>query len=237
MADQCFMKWWHPGFAYAYSKCTHIRSVNPNISGDSLALCIWRTVFLCSCSIMNCVDSDHFCSFCHKISRDPTGLVRTWQNPRKIFCNGYIRAVQLIVKNCTCDLDSNTHTFLFLNDNDSAMSIKTVSQRECQWSLRSTLPMLMNQRVGHHHHTSDVNAFIHWHGRQQNTRCSSSTDTRDVKQVLKTFNSAFMLLLIQKEQHKRSFQPHIIISVLQTFKWQKYWDKSYSLCIKTYCQQ
>ncbi len=43
------------------------------------------------------------------------------------------------------------------------------------------------------------------------TRCSSSTDTRDVKQVLKTFNSAFMLLLIQKEQG--SFQPHI--SVLQ----------------------
>ncbi len=48
--------------------------------------------------------------------------------------------------------------------------------------------------------------------------CSRSTDTRDVKQVLKTFNSAFMLLLVQKEQHKPSFQPHIIISVLQTFK-------------------
>ncbi len=43
------------------------------------------------------------------------------------------------------------------------------------------------------------------------TRCSSSTDTRDVKQVLKTFNSAFMLLLIQKEQHNRSFQPHISV--------------------------
>ncbi len=48
-------------------------------------------------------------------------------------------------------------------------------------------------------------------------RCSSSTDTRDVKQILKTFNSAFMLLLIQKEQHKRSFLPHINISVLQIF--------------------
>ncbi len=37
------------------------RSVNPNISGDSLAPCIWRAVFLCSCSVMNCADSDHFC--------------------------------------------------------------------------------------------------------------------------------------------------------------------------------
>ncbi len=44
-----------------------------------------------------------------------------------------------------------------------------------------------------------------------------STDTCDVKKVLKTFNTAFMLLLNQKEQHKRSFQPHIIISVLETF--------------------
>ncbi len=51
------------------------------------------------------------------------------------------------------------------------------THRECQWSLRSTLPMLMNQRVGHHHHASDVNAVIHWYGR----RCSSSTDTRDVR--------------------------------------------------------
>ncbi len=39
-----------------------------------------------------------------------------------------------------------------------------------------------------------------------------------VKQVLKTFKSAFMLLLVQKEQHKPSFQPHIFISVLQTFQ-------------------
>ncbi len=44
-------------------------------------------------------------------------------------------AAQLIVKNCACGLDSNTHMILFLNDNDSAMSIKTVSHRECQWSL------------------------------------------------------------------------------------------------------
>ncbi len=38
--------------------------------------------------------------------------------------------------------------------------------------------MLMNQRVDHHH-ASDVNAV------RLNMRCSSSTDTHDVKQVLK----------------------------------------------------
>ncbi len=47
--------------------------------------------------------------------------------------------------------------------------------------------MLMNQRVDHHH-ASDVNAV------RLNMHCSSSTDTHDVKQVLKTFKSAFMLL-------------------------------------------
>ncbi len=67
-----------------------------------------------------------------------------------------------------------------------------------------------------------VNVVIYWYGQQQNMCCSSSTDAGDVKQELKTFKSAFMLLLVQKEQHKRSFQPHIIISVLQTFKWQEY---------------
>ncbi len=41
----------------------------------------------------------------------------------------------------------------------------------------------------------------HSYERWQNMHRSSSTDTRDVKQMLKTFNSAFMLLLIQKEQH------------------------------------
>ncbi len=52
-----FMEWWRPGIA----KCTQIRSVNPNISGEYLAPCIWHAVFLCSCSVMNCADSDHFC--------------------------------------------------------------------------------------------------------------------------------------------------------------------------------
>ncbi len=50
----------------------------------------------------------------------------------------YIRAAPLIIKYCTCDLDSNTHAILFLNDNDSAISIKTVSHCECQWIVRST---------------------------------------------------------------------------------------------------
>ncbi len=104
------------------------------------------------------------------------------------------------IKNC--DLASNTHAIFFLNDNDSAMSITTVSHRECQWIVRSTfchcpcwwirgsaiimLPMWTLSFTD-----------IHW----QNTRCSSSTDAYDVKQVLKTFKSAFMLLLVQKEQH------------------------------------
>ncbi len=39
-----------------------------------------------------------------------------------IYINIYC-AAQLIVKNCTCDLDSNTDVILFLNDNDSATSI------------------------------------------------------------------------------------------------------------------
>ncbi len=33
------------------------------------------------------------------VLRDPTGLVRTWRYPRKVFCHVYIRAAQLIVKN------------------------------------------------------------------------------------------------------------------------------------------
>ncbi len=45
------------------------------------------------------------------------------------------------------------------------------------------------------------------------TRCSSATDADDVKQVLKKIKSAFMMLLVQKDQHKQFFQPHIIISV------------------------
>ncbi len=40
-----------------------------------------------------------------------------------------------------CDLGSNTHAIFSLNDNDSAMSIKTVSHCECQWSLIIMLPM------------------------------------------------------------------------------------------------
>ncbi len=82
----------------------------------------------------------------------------------------------------------------------------------------------MNQRVGHHH-ASDVNAVIHWYGRRQYMRWSSSTDAYDVLTCLKDIR-IMLLLLIQKEQHKRSFQPHIIISVLLTFKLRKYLDKS-----------
>ncbi len=41
----------------------------------------------------------------------------------KYFYNVHIRAAPLIITNCACDLDSNTHAILFLNDNDSAMSI------------------------------------------------------------------------------------------------------------------
>ncbi len=61
-------------------------------------------------------------------------------------------------------------------------------------------------------------AVIHWYGPQQNMRCSRSTDAYDVKQVLKTFKSAFMLLLIQKEQHKHSSTTHHYCIQLQ-FDW------------------
>ncbi len=56
---------------------------------------------------------------------------RTWRYPRQIFCNVYIRAAQLIIKNFACDLDSNNYAILFLNDNDSA------SHHECHWTVRS----------------------------------------------------------------------------------------------------
>ncbi len=42
---------------------------------------------------------------------------------RDIFCYVYIRVAQLIVTNCACDLDSNSHTILFLNDKDSAVGL------------------------------------------------------------------------------------------------------------------
>ncbi len=47
----------------------------------------------------------------------------------KYFYNVYIRAAPLIVKNCTCDLDSNTHAILFLNDNDSAVYLDCFTSR------------------------------------------------------------------------------------------------------------
>ncbi len=73
----------------------------------------------------------------------------------KTFCSVYIRAAPLIVKNS--DLDSNTHVIFFLNDNDSAVYYRVSVDREKHVL---SLPMLMNQRVGHHH-VSHVNAVIH----------------------------------------------------------------------------
>ncbi len=70
----------------------------------------------------------------------------SWGYPCKTFCSVYIRTVTLIVKNC--DLASNNHTIFFLND--SALSIVTHEKHVL------SLPMLMNQRVGHHY-ASDVN--------------------------------------------------------------------------------
>ncbi len=52
------MKWWCPGFANAHSLEVLIQT-----SREILAPCIWRAVFLCSCSVMNCADSDHLCSW------------------------------------------------------------------------------------------------------------------------------------------------------------------------------
>ncbi len=100
----------------------------------------------------------------------------------------------------------------FLNDNDSAMSIATVSHDECQWSVRSMFCSC-----------PCVNAVIHWYGRWRNTRYSSSTDAYDVKQVLKTFKSAFMMLLVQKEQHFST--THHYFCVTDKWKYLKLYKK------------
>ncbi len=137
------------------------------------------------------------------VSRDLTGLARTWRYPPKTFCSVYIRAAPLIIKKC--DLDSNTHVIFFLNDNDSSMS------RLFTWQVSV-------EREKQVCNCPCVNAVIHWYGRLQNTHCSSSTDAYDVETGVKDIKICILLLLVQKEQHKQSFQPHIIISVLQTFK-------------------
>ncbi len=75
----------------------------------------------------------------------------------------------------------------FLNDNDSVYCDCFTSRVSVDSEKHvMSIPMLMNQRVGHHH-ASGVNAVIHLYRRRQNTRCSCSTDAYDVKQVLKTF--------------------------------------------------
>ncbi len=134
--------------------------------------------------------------------RDDILAKRTWQYPRKIFYNVYIRAARLIVKNCTCDLFPEWqwsscllrlfHIASVIGAWEAGFVAAHVNESEGWPSLRFRCEC--------------CHSLI-----QASTRhvlLSSSTDTRDVKQVLKTFNSAFMLLLIQKEQHKRSFQPH-----------------------------
>ncbi len=129
-------------------------------------------------------------------------LARTLQYPHKMFCNVYIRAAQLIIQ---FKLDSNTHV-IFPNTVQLCLlrlfHIVSVSG-ECEKHVFS-MPVLKNQRVSHHH-ASDVNVVIHWYGQRQNTSCTRSTDTRSVKQVLKTLKSAFMLLQIQKKQQKTLF--------------------------------
>ncbi len=120
----------------------------------------------------------------------------TWWYPCKTFCSVYIRAAPLIVKKLrSCfkhprNLFPEWERFSYVYCDCFTLRVSV----ECEKHVLS-LPMLMNQRVGHHH------AVIHWYGRRQNMRWSSSSDAYDVKQVLNTFKSAFMLLLIQKEQH------------------------------------
>ncbi len=140
-------------------------------------------------------------------------LVRSdWSRVIDMSCSVYIRAAPLIVKKLRSRFKHPRNLFPeWRQFSCDSMSIATRSHGECQWSVRSTFCSC-----------PCVHVVIYWYGRRQNMRCSSSTDAGDVKQELKTFKSAFMLLLVQKEQHKRSFQPHIIISVLQTFKWQEY---------------
>ncbi len=132
----------------------------------------------------------------HKISRDPTCLARTWWYP----CNN-IRHSRVLFP------ELQWFSYVYCNCFTSRVSV----DREKHVL---SLPMLMNKRVGHHH-ASDVNAVIHWYGLWPNTRCSCSTDAYDVKQMLKTF---CIHAAAGPERATQSFQPHIIISVLQTFK-------------------
>ncbi len=152
------------------------------------------------------------------VARDPTGLARTWRHPRKIFFNVYIRAAQLIGKNCACDLDSNTHAILFLNDNDSVMSIATVSHRECQWSVRSTfcscpcwwirgsaiitLPMWMLSFIDMGA-TKHALLKLHWHSRCE-TGVKDIHAAADPERATQTVFSTTQLFLCYRHLNNRS---------------------------------
>ncbi len=94
---------------------------------------------------------------------------------RYTFCSVYIRAAQLIVKRSRfkypCDLIPERQWFSYVYYNCFTSRVSVDREKHVL-----SLPMLMNQRVGHHH-ASDVNAVIHWYGRRQNTYCSRSTNT------------------------------------------------------------
>ncbi len=119
-------------------------------------------------------------------------LARTWRYPPKTFSSVYIRAAPLIVKKIAILIQTTTQSFSWMTMIQlSLLQLFHMASVSGAWGAR----------------------FVAAH-----VWTSCSTDAYDVKQVLKTFKSASMLLLVQKEQHKQSFQPHIIISVLQTFK-------------------
>ncbi len=91
--------------------------------------------------------------------RDPTGLARTWQYPRKHLAV-YIRAAPLIVNKLRLcfkhprDLIPEWQRFSYVYYDCFTSRVSVEREKHVL-----SLPLLMNQRVGHHH-ASDVNAVI-----------------------------------------------------------------------------
>ncbi len=161
----------------------------------------------------------------------------------QIFCNVSIRAAPLIVNNCTCVLDSNAHAILFLNDNNSAnvMSIKTVSHGKWQWSVRRMFCSCPCCWIRGSAIITPSSRFwweychsLIWAETKHVLLTLTTPRTTDSHRLLKTFKSAFMLLLIQKEQHSLFNHTSLFLSYRHLNN-RSTGIKVFSLGINTYC--
>ncbi len=128
------------------------------------------------------------------MGRDPTGLVRTWRHPRKIFANVYIRAAQLIVRNALAILIQTPtwsyswrttiqlcllrllHIASVSGEREACFVAAHVDESEGLFRCKRCHSLIWAA-------TKHALLELHWH-----SRCGT-----------------VMLLLVQKEQHKRSF--------------------------------